>query len=84
MEEVCRGCNKEYHQLGKEQDKIGWRYYMEGIICKQARLFQTLHHYSAGTKLAPEKWAMGLVQNLPEATHGQWLHRNVELHNKTA
>jgi hypothetical protein len=38
MEEVCRGCNKEYHQLAIEQDEIGWRRFMEGMICKQAKL----------------------------------------------
>jgi hypothetical protein len=58
---VCRGRNKEYHQLEKEQDKIGWRCFMEGMICKQARLIQSLHHYSVRTKVALEKWAKGLV-----------------------
>ena len=71
MEEVGWGRNKKCHQLGKEQDEIGWRHFMEGMICKQARLIQTLHHYSAGTKVALEKWTMGLVQKLLEATHGQ-------------
>jgi hypothetical protein len=34
-------------------------------------------------KVAPEKWAMGLVQKLLEAMHGQWLYQNVQIHNKT-
>jgi hypothetical protein len=44
---------------------------MEGMISKQARQIQALYPYSAGTKAPPEKWAMGLVQKLLEATHGQ-------------
>jgi hypothetical protein len=74
IEEVCRGRNKEYHQLGKEQDEIGWRRFMEGMICKQAKLIQTFHHYNARTKVSPEKWAVELVQKLLEATHGQWFY----------
>jgi hypothetical protein len=82
MEEICLGCAEDFHQLRKEQDDIGWQCYMEGIISKQARQILALYHYSAGTKTSPEKWAMGLVQKLLEATHGQWLYRNVQIHDK--
>ncbi len=84
MEEVCWGHNKEYHQLGKEQDEIGWRGFIEGITCKQARLIQTLYHYSAGMKVAPEKWTMGLALKLLEVMHGQWLYQNVQINEETA
>jgi hypothetical protein len=36
---------------------------------KQARLIQTLHHNSAGTK---------------DTLDGQWLYQNVQIHNKVA
>jgi hypothetical protein len=82
MEEICCGRAEDFRQLGKEQDDIGWRCFMEGMISKQARQIQALYHYSAGTKASPEKWAMGLVQKLLEATHGQWLYQNVQIHDK--
>ncbi len=84
MEEICCGGAEDFRQLVKEQDDIGWRCFMEGMIRKQARQIQALYHYSAGMKASPEKWAMGLVQKLLEATHGQRLNQNVQIHDKIA
>jgi hypothetical protein len=46
VEEICCGHSEDFRQLEKEQDAIGWRCCMEGMICKQARQIQTLYHYS--------------------------------------
>lgn len=32
-------------------------------------------------KLTNQKWCMGLVTRLLEVTHGQWLYRNVHVHD---
>jgi hypothetical protein len=32
----------------------------------------------------PEQWATVLLQKLLEATHGQWLYWNVQLHDEVA
>jgi hypothetical protein len=37
MEEICCGLSEDSGQLGKEQDSIGLRRFMEGMISKQAR-----------------------------------------------
>jgi hypothetical protein len=57
---------------------------MEGMVCKQARVLPSLYHFRAGTSVLPERWATGLIQKLMEATHGQWLYRNVQLHDEAA
>jgi hypothetical protein len=85
MEEICHGWGEEIHQLASEQDEIGWRrFFMEGIICRQARSIQALFHYSAGMRVMPECWVTVLMQKILEATHGQWLYWNVQLHDEVA
>ncbi len=53
-------------------------------MCKQARTIQFLYHFNACTCVSPEQWASGLVLKLMEATHGQWLYLNVQIHDKVA
>ncbi len=84
MGSICCCRSEEFHQLAKEQDKIRWRWFMEGMVCKQARTIQSLHHFNIGTCVSPEQWASGLVLKLMEATHGQWLYQNVQIHDKVA
>ena len=40
-----------------------------------------LCHFQEGTRITPEKWVKGLILKLLEleATHGQWLYRNVQI-----
>jgi hypothetical protein len=64
MGDICRGCREEFHQLAKEQDKIGWRRFMEGMVCKQTRMIQLLYHFNTGMCISPEQWASGLVLKL--------------------
>ena len=84
MGSLCHGRSEEFHQLAKEQDKIGWQPFLEGMVCKQARTIQSLHHINIGTCVSPEQWASGLILKLMEATHGQWLYQKVQIHDKVA
>jgi hypothetical protein len=29
----------------------------------------------------PDKWAQGLILKLLESTHGQWIYRNIQIHD---
>jgi hypothetical protein len=55
---------------------------MEGMVCKQTRMIQSLHHFNTGTCVSPEWWASGLVLKLMEATYRQWLYWNVQIHDE--
>jgi hypothetical protein len=35
-----------------------------------------------GSNLSPEQWMVGVVTKLLEATHGQWLYRCVQIHDR--
>jgi hypothetical protein len=77
MTEICIGKEERHRQMAQEQDAIGWRRFMEGMISKRIRGIQALHSKVEGTTISPEQWATGLVIKLLEITHGQWLYRCV-------
>ncbi len=35
MTEICYGLGEEYQKMARDQDVIGWRRFMEGMICKR-------------------------------------------------
>jgi hypothetical protein len=82
MTEICQGLGEEYHQMAKDQDKIRWQQFMEGVVSYQMRQIQQQYHSHFGTKTSPDWWAKGLVLKLLKATHGQWLYCNVPIHDK--
>ena len=57
---------------------------MEGIVCHNMQMIQRLYHLQAGTRTSPERWAKGLILKLLEATHDQWLYRNIQIHDSVA
>ena len=81
MEESFLGYPKEYKIMGKRQDRIGWRRFMEGMIVEDLRTLQSRFLRERDLRNNGNKWARGLVIKLLECTHGQWLYRNVVVHN---
>jgi hypothetical protein len=84
MEEICteNDCDARYDIMARSQDSIGWRRFMEGMVCKEIRAIQST--YSGVTRLRgnTKKWGQDLVTRLLEVTHGQWLYRNVQVHDR--
>jgi hypothetical protein len=57
---------------------------MEGMVCKEIRAIQCTHSSVTGLHCNTECWGRELVTCLLEVTHGQWLYRNVQVHNRIA
>ena len=55
---------------------------MEGMISKEIVEIQSDHNTMAGSKLGIDTWSRGLITKLLETTHGQWLYRNVVVHDR--
>ena len=55
---------------------------MEGMACKEARQTQEKYRIACGSWTSGIRWAEELITKLLEATHGQWLYRNIQVHNK--
>ncbi len=81
MMEICNGLGETYLQMAREQDQIGWRRFMEGMISIWMREIQRQYHISQGARTSPERWAQGLILNCLKQHTWQWLYRNVQIHD---
>ena len=54
---------------------------MEGMIPKAAVMIQSETEDASSCRLTVKAWSSGLVVKLSEVTHGQWLYRNVHVHD---
>ena len=84
MESICEGLGPQFMKMTVEQDTIGWRRFMEGMISKETRSIQYRFYHSQGLRLSLTRWAKGLILKLLEMTHGQWIYRNVQIHDSIA
>jgi hypothetical protein len=59
--------------MARAQDAIGWRRFMEGMICKEIPGIQKTYTALSGSRTSAEKWTGELITKLLEVTHGQVL-----------
>jgi len=84
MEEICteNGYDERYIVMARAQDLIGWRRFMEEMVCKEIRAIQRTHSSVTGLQCNTERWGRELVTRLLEVMHGQWLYRIVQVHDR--
>jgi ABC-type Fe3+ transport system substrate-binding protein len=70
-----------YSSLANSMDKIGWRRFMEWMISKEIIAIQRKAEDNGRCKMTVKNRSAGLVTKLLEVTHGQWLYRNVHVHD---
>lgn len=81
MSDIVVDEDRGVRAMGRSQDRIGWRRFMEGMISKEILALQEEHVEAGECKLSLRAWAQGLITKLLEATHGQWLYRNMHVHD---
>ena len=54
---------------------------MEGMISKEMLEIQQCYLTLTGSTWTISAWEKGLIVKLLEATHGQWLYRNIQVHD---
>ncbi len=84
MSDICVGLGPRFIQMARDQDVIGWRRFMEDMICKRRRTIQQDNHCRVGTRMSLSRWAQGLILKLLETTHGRWIYRNIQIHDNVA
>jgi hypothetical protein len=82
MTEICRGMSERYRLMAIAQDVIGWRRFMEGMISIRLVNHYAQHQERTGEGISAEKWSSQLVIRLLEVTHGQWVYRNIKVHDE--
>jgi hypothetical protein len=55
---------------------------MEGMVTKDLREIQTTYSAIEGSNVSPKQWTIGVIIKLLETTHGQWLYRCIQVHNR--
>ena len=83
MQEIV-GFRQEYRRLAVSVDCIGWTRFMEGMLLRELVGLQKCTLVESDLHLTIATWAKELVIQLSEITHGQWLYRNVLVHDRTA
>ena len=82
--ECARGKPPELMAFAKSQDLIGWRRFMEGMVSKHLVDEQRNYLGYIGSRRCADKWIQGLVIQLLQVTHSQWIYRNVVVHDSTS
>ena len=83
MHNICRSLDSRFHDMAVDQDIIGPRRFMEGIIPSSLVCLQADFRALTGEGPVALSWASQLVVRLLELTHGQWVYRNILVHNET-
>jgi len=63
------------------QDKVGWRHFTEGKISTEIREMQQFYLLTSPTRISIESWMKGLIDQLLQLTHAQWIFRNITKHH---
>ncbi len=81
MAHLAWGKGARFERLARSMDEIGWRRYIEGMVSTEILAIQSDFVNFGRCSLSLDVWAKGLVMKLLEITHGQWLYRNVQVHD---
>ena len=81
MVHMVRGKGVRFEKLAQSVDSIGWRRYMEEMVSVEILEIQSDFVDFGRCSLSLDIWNKGLVMKLLEITHGQWLYRNVQVHD---
>ena len=71
----------EMQQIARSQDLIPWTSFMEGKLCKEIFKLQKATLLCSPSRLTIVDWAKRLISQILQMSHGQWVFRNVSLHD---
>jgi hypothetical protein len=65
------------------QDKIGWGNFIVGMVSTKLLSIQDLYLLVRGSTRSSEKWATGLIAQLVQVAHRQWIYRCMLVHDRS-
>jgi hypothetical protein len=84
----CLNCAADYLTIIQDftlsQDKIGWGNLMMGVISSKLISIQESQLQLNTPHQLPERWVIGLITQLLQVTHAQWIYRCLLVHNRTS
>ena len=70
-----------YIDFWQSQETIGWQCTMEGMLSIKLRDLDPYDILDPSSKISIPQWRHNLITKLLEATHGQWIYRNLTMHD---
>ena len=65
------------------QDIIGWDNFVMGMVSHKLLPIQSAHVHTAGKSYRTTGWIAGLITQLLQVTHTQWIYRCMLVHDRT-
>jgi hypothetical protein len=72
-----------FHEYAATQDAIGWDNFIMGMTSHKLLAIQSAHFHTAGKSYLATRWITGLITQLLQVTHTQWIYRCMLVHDRT-
>jgi hypothetical protein len=69
-------------RLAISQDIIGWDHFVMGMVSKQIAEIQSAYLLQSNSLQPASSWIAGLITQLLQVTHAQWIYRCVLVHDR--
>jgi hypothetical protein len=80
--ECARGLPMVIQEYAISQDNIGWDNFIMGMVSTWLLTIQDSYLWVRESNCLVEKWATGLITQLLQVAHGQWIYRCVLVHDR--
>jgi hypothetical protein len=70
-------------EFAELQDVIGWDNFIMGMVFLKLLLIQSAHSLNSKSSSCATRWISGLITQLLQVTHTQWIYRCVLVHDRT-
>jgi hypothetical protein len=70
-------------EYASAQDIIGWNNFVMGMVSHKLLPIQSAHFHTAGKSYRASGWIAGLITQLLQVTHTQWIYRCMLVHDRT-
>ncbi len=86
---TCSACSKVLnhppiiHKFSVSQDIIGWDNFVMGMVSLKLLPIQSTYLLQCNLSSQAERWILGVITQLLQVTHFQWIYCCVLVHNRT-
>ena len=70
-------------EYASAQDIIGWDNFVMGMVSHKLLPIQSAHFHTAGKSYLASGWITGLITQLLQVTHTQWIYQCMLVHDRT-
>ncbi len=71
-----------FREYAAAQDIIGWDNFVMGMVSHKLLTIQSAHFHTAGKSYRATRWIAGLITQLLQVTHTQWIYRCMLVHDR--